>query len=1100
MEEIYILSDGTEVDLSSYSEFEKTKFLLDNPKAAKQKDTAKGAVVVSGKKKAPSMGSSSVKSSSDSKSKFRLPTEEEYQQYKKTQPNKPTYGVKTKTPTAYEDFYNLKAQKAEPIQEPGLGYSEKANKDFISNINEKNPRYFGIKKVTPQEVESDANIQNALYSGYLNENDLINAGVKQSTDPLSSVNVVDQKEIDRAVKKVNSFRTKKPDEIETTIDVLKLDNPYMYEDYDEGDNFVSELFDSNDLASRNINLNDFNGFLTEKGYKDDIRRLKELNLDTKTYGHNYDPKISLEKRKIQYLNMYLNDQIQRDIKRQKLDYEKEYGVDPDLAGVKFKPSKWAADIDLSNYQELMKREAPTLTAKMMEVDEKNLQNYENLVNSKGNVGAGKFLTDVLGNGWNGLASAINDFSASTYSLLPGDYFEGVSESIREAKSVDDMLRGDEFRYVTADGYKTTFDGVEYITNSDGVYDVTNKVNVTNILPAEKINSIRDKARQGGVRDKSISAIGTSYQGANVVGDLIFQLAMTRGTGNGLKAVGGFTEGLGVLGKTKGFLKSVPVKRSIAESTIAQSTLGFSKGYESTLKAAREAGIKDSEAKELASIAAIETGAWYAITAPISPQTKATDMLFGKTKNEVIDTALNAYMQGGKKSFLQSIKNFGKDFLNVTGEGTAEVFQENIQQAGETFVINRDINELAGEKILNDTMSLQDFMDTSVLSFVAGSLIPGAGATIDQSRKTTRQLLGMEGVDRFNALATLASNKDKTVNLLSKQVVEGLYTQEQVNDIIGEIEAYSGAINKMPQDISANAAEEILEDVSSLSRLEQKKKGLDKSFHDAIDEEIDILRSKISRVYYDDITSKRTAVIKKAIQEGKVGDIEYREFNNANDMRNVLVSEFNYSEKDADAVSSNPGFILTEDNLKQMLPEDKFTPGKKIIFVNNDAASEMSQFSVGKHEFLHGIIYETIKGDKEAQLLLGRALANEILSIQESINKGDKKGTIKAEKELLEAKRRVIIAEGELRKNNAETEQEKQSIEKEVELELKRLNTKEKEIEITKELAKVSKEVFEITKDYLTNVLQAQIKSIDEQIQMVNKLHLVIILGVYLQTF
>jgi hypothetical protein len=31
-------------------------------------------------------------------------------------------------------------------------------------------------------------------------------------------------------------------------------------------------------------------------------------------------------------------------------------------------------------------------------------------------------------------------------------------------------------------------------------------------------------------------------------------------GNGIRAVGGFTKGLGVLGKTRSFLKSVPIKK------------------------------------------------------------------------------------------------------------------------------------------------------------------------------------------------------------------------------------------------------------------------------------------------------------------------------------------------------------------------------------------------------------------------------------------------------------------------------------------------------------------------------------------------------------
>lgn len=992
MEEVYILSDGTSVDISGYSQFEKTKFLLDNPNAKKSKNTANGASTVLKKKKAPSTDSSSEKSSSVSKSKFRLANDEDFEAYRKTQPNKPTYGVSKKAPNAYSDFYSLKEQTAEPVTTETLSYNQKSNEDFISNIQEKNPRYFGIKKLAPEEVESDVNIQNAISSGYLTQDDLVKAGVRKSDTPLSSTNTISQKELDAAVKKVNMFRTKKPNEIEATFDVMKLNSPYIYEDYDEGDNFASTLYNQDNLMSRNINMSDFNGFLTEKGYKDDLKKFKELGLDESSYGTGYDPKFNIEKRKIQYLNMYINDQIQRDIKKQKLDYEKKYGVDPDLAGVKFKPGKWAANMDLSNYQELLKQEAPNLTAKMVEIDEKNLNNYEKLVKSKGNVGAGEFMGSVLENGWNGLSGAINSFSASVYGLLPGDYFEGVSESIREKTSIEEMLNGDNLRYVTADGYKTTVDGIEYIAGSGGqVFDVTNKVNVSNILPKERLESISEKARREGVRDKSMSALGTAYQSAEVVGDLVFQLALTRGTGNGMKAIGGFTEGLGVLGKTKGFLRSVPLKRSIAEATIAQSTLGFSKGYEDTLKAAREAGIRDSEAKELASLASMETGAWYAMTAWINPQSKTTDLLFGKAKNEVLENALNAYAQNGKKGFLNTLRGYGKGFLNISGEGFAELIQENIQQAGETFVVNRDVNELAGQELLKDTMSLQDFMDTSILSFVAGSLIPGAGAANTQVKKSMRQLLGMQGVDRFNALNTLAVNKQKVSDLLSKQVVDGLYTQEQVENILGEIDAYSSSINKIPKDISADAAEDILEDVSTLSKLEQSKKEVDKSFHGPIDEQIDEVRSRIERRYYDDVTAKRTSTIKKAIQEGKAGNLEYREFDNEQDMINTLVSEFNYSQSDAEQMASNPGFILTEDNLKDKLPEEKFVKGKKVIFINNAMAAEMSQFSVGKHEFLHGLIYETVKGDKESQILLGRALAGEILGMHQEIVEGRRDG-------------------------------------------------------------------------------------------------------------
>jgi hypothetical protein len=995
MEEIYILSDGTSVDVSNYSEFEKTKFLLKNPGAKKSNNTAKGAATVFKKKPAPSLDSSSEKSSSESKSRFRLPREEEYEAVRKSQGIKKTPTTK-RTTGSKNDFYTLKEQLAQPSG-MSFEYNQEENKKYLEGLQINNPRHFGIKKLTPQELDADVNIQNAISSGYITQEDLVKAGLKKSDRPLSSTSVLSQKEVDDAARKINTFRTKKPNEIESYIDILKIDKPYLYEDFDEEDDFASELYDTDALVSRNFNMSDFNGFLKQKGFKDDYKRFLELGLDKKTYGESYDPDLSTERRKLQYLNMYINDNVQRDIKKQKIDYEKKYGVDPDLAGVKFKQSKAKNSINLENYQELLVKTAPKLTAKMVEIDRKNLENYESLVKSKGNVGAGKFLTSVLDNGWNGFTKAISGLSSSAVGILPGDYFEGVTESIRENKAINEMLRGDNLRYVSADGNKTRVDGIDYIASSDGqVYDITNKINVSNILPKERLNLIVDKARKEQVRDKSISGVGTSYQTAEVVGDLFVQLALTRGMGNGLKAVGGFTEGLGVLGKTKNFLRSIPIKRSMSEAIIAQSTLGFSKGYEDTLKAAREVGIRDSEAKELASLAAIETGAWYAITAPINPQTKTTDMLFGKAKNEVIENALNAYVQTGKKGFLNTLRNYGKNFLNVTGEGFAELFQENVQQLGETYIINKDVNELAGKKILKDTMSLKDFIDTSLLSFIAGSIIPGAGAANTQVKKSIRSLMGMQGVDRFNALGTLASNKDKVSDLLSKQVAEGIYTQEQVDNVLSEIDAYNSSINRMPGDISAEAAEDILEDVSTLSKLEQQKKETDKSFHAPIDEQIDEVRSRIERRYYDDVTTKRTDFIKKVIEKGGVANIEFREFDKSEDLKKTLMDEFKLDEEKAQYSSEQMGTIIPY--------VDEDGNSKKVIIVNNDAAANSKVFidydkdgnpvenrtlrgyTVSQHEFLHGLIFESVRRDPEAQRLIGKALVGELVKLQEKANK------------------------------------------------------------------------------------------------------------------
>ena len=60
-------------------------------------------------------------------------------------------------------------------------------------------------------------------------------------------------------------------------------------------------------------------------------------------------------------------------------------------------------------------------------------------------------------------------------------------------------------------------------------------------------------------------------------------------------------------------------------------------------------------------------------------------------------------------------------------------------------------------------------------------------------------------------------------------------------------------------------------------------------------------------------------------------------------------------------------------------------GQKMIFVNEGVSARQGQTSVGQHEFLHGLIAETIKDDPEAQQLLGKTLADELLKMQKVID-------------------------------------------------------------------------------------------------------------------
>ena len=652
--EIYILPSGEEVDLTGYPENQIVMWLSNNPGATKK------------------AGGNAAGANATPQNNMFAPQED-------TELVSETISLDSPT-DSQEDLYGLPesiTQQSSNIRGALQNQFGKYNeKDLLPTV-----RYGD--SMSSQPFFDDDNIQAAVDNNFITEDDLIIAGYKESPEAISVLQLISDDERNRAKRKISAFQSKSDSEIESYIDLRKLNQPYIYEDsyvaeneqvnegmqmyspelaemLGEGTSFVDEMYDNDALSSRNINTRDFGGFLQAKGYDKDLKRFLELDMDKRNYGNYYKPELALEAKKLQYLNLYVNDQLQRDIKQQQLMYEKQTGIDPKTINKKFNISN--ENVLLQDYENLIKQEFPLISTKLEEQDEKNQIEYQKLLEDGGNIGAGKFLLNLAGEGWNGLSGAIESFSASAYGLLPGDFFEGVSESIRTELALEEIgVVGTKYntfgRYVSAigNGYLDPETNIEYVIDSNNqIIDTTNKLNATPFLTQEQQENIRTKARKGNRKVSSFSVLGAFDAGANVIGDLFFQIALTRGMGNGIRAVGGFTKGLGVLGKTRSFLKSVPIKKNMADAIIGQSTLGFSRGYEETLKQARQAGINDQEASQLASIASIQTGILYALTAPISPQTKATDAIFGKIKNEYIKESLEAYVKGGFRSFGQKL--------------------------------------------------------------------------------------------------------------------------------------------------------------------------------------------------------------------------------------------------------------------------------------------------------------------------------------------------------------------------------------------------------------------------------------------------------------
>ena len=739
---------------------------------------------------------------------------------------------------------------------------EKADTAIGDNNQYENIRNYLSKRNEPVDL-NDRGVLESINKGLISDEDLILAGYKDPEVISTIKRQPTQEEIFNAKQKIYSRKTKTSDEIDFAISQFKLDKPYIYEEKSSEDlSFIEYNYNSEDLSEANVNIKDFDGFLNEKGLKQDF--INKAKTFESTYGSIYDLDLAKEMELSRMLDLYISEQSKRDIKQQKLQYEKEQGIDPDLTDDKYSFKLSDKNVSIPKINEYYKKNYPKLTEKLLEADSKNRDLYKKYL--EGDFGTLDFLKEFGDQGYEGFETRLQNLSASFTDFIG---FSNTAQGIRFQIEQEKLVDGDNLSYSYVGGKKVNIDGKNYIVDSNNqVYDADLKIRVTNYIDEDLRNNIIDKSVQFGTEDFSISSKGMAFETSNIVGDMAVQIGLQGSFTSGgkiISAISNTDKVRRVLGYVpssfKQLTKGLTIDRGIASSILAQSTLGASSGYEDTLLAAKEAGLSDKESVELARDASIQMAKLYALTAPISPQTKATEAIFGKIKNETIKDAIKAYKNIGKEGFIEIFEKAGRKATTYFEEGLKEAAQENIQQSGETLIVNKRTNELAGVKLKEDEVTVDSFINTSLLSFTSGFLMPFGGDLIGGARSKSKKLLGIDGVDRIKALRLLSENQEKLEKLLEVQQNKGIYSKSEVDELLGDVRVYKDNVSKIPSDLKSDTALDIISDLESIRKLENKKKSLDPSFHEEIDKEISEIRESIKQKTKED-----------AIQEQETRDI------------------------------------------------------------------------------------------------------------------------------------------------------------------------------------------------------------------------------------
>jgi len=734
------------------------------------------------------------------------------------------------------------------------------------------PASIRAKMLSEQNVEIDLNKKEKLLSDF---------NIKKSLEK----KIIDQLIIDKAlqgnknaINKLEKIAVSNPEVYKNKIKTKNLDKPFAYEDKSqlveiEGSD-LDNMYNSESLKTiKGFNLKDFDGYLNDQGYKENYLEL--LNEETLAedgrsfdYSGQYNPSLAAERLKLEYLTNYVNNQIERNVESQVLNYQlNNEGKNPSLDGIKLSYSSGIDEKALTNYIE---KELPVITSKLKQRDVANQELYQDMKN--GDVSA---VGQAFKQGWRSVEDRLASFSAGTYDFIGMD---SVADEIRMSQAETELNREDFMRYAYASGKKTTVNGTQYLVDDQNqIYDTDLGIRVTNVLTPNKSKQIYADVEKNGEESSSLSLTGGAIITTGIAADVVLQLGLQRGVGIAGKGLGAFTGAFDTGKKIQKLMSYVPMKATTASAMIAQGTLFSTNLSEQTRKQALEAGLSIEKAEELSVVAGQQGYLLGTLTAPLSTQTVTMDKIFGKKATEKIATeALETYQKGG----ITGLKGYWNKALQKAkiygAEGGREVFQENVQQAGQAFSIAPNVNEIAGKEIMTNTISGDEYMNTTLLSLAAGILMPFAG-DISTSAKTSfnnRFRPGVAARDKMNSLYTLSQDVDKTTDLLNSQVTKGLYTEKQVQEILKDIEVFRNTVNSIPTNLSPETSLSVMSDINEIKKQEELKKQRDPAFHESIDNKINELRNNIiKKTNFDYVTKKDKLKLKEEASKELIAEAE-----------------------------------------------------------------------------------------------------------------------------------------------------------------------------------------------------------------------------------
>jgi len=334
--------------------------------------------------------------------------------------------------------------------------------------------------------------------------------------------------------------------------------------------------------------------------------------------------------------------------------------------------------------------------------------------------------------------------------------------------------------------------------------------------------------------------------------------------------------------------------------------------------------------------------------------------------------INAMSYGSKKQFYQWL-------LASTFEGGTEFAQLGIETFNTELGKDKSVLE-AGKKAFNTMFSpvglealLKGAFGSAVVTTSGRNLKAAVGLRTstenENIQNTINEIADLEiSKYRKNLTPEDIGRINKAQNELRADLMVGYNKNQELVNVLNESE-----INQINLNLNTieNSQKEIQSVINSDKYTQENKniiiKSLNKEIEKAKQDSYDIRNTA------EKITQSTETIKEKATE---IKGVQVKDFETTKEVEDFVKQQ--NPDQDTTKASEQQGFIVQNPNT-----------GEQTIVINKEVAKQEKAVNVAAHEFLHAILYKTVKDSPETSINLGNALLNELNKIDASKIKDSK---------------------------------------------------------------------------------------------------------------